>query len=272
VIGTYAAWLARNRNVISWEAVTQPYLKKHMMAYKLASRWFAVSVAVSNAIRDQVRNERGVSEDKTQTIHYGVDLETYFPGKQDTIRRLLKLKSDTCIISTVARLTEQKGHCYLLPAIPEVVRMHPQAHFVFIGDGPLRPLLEKQCLDLGIRNHVHFLGFRQDVVELLQSTDLFVLPSLYEGLPNVVLEAMACGLPVIATAVDGTPEAVVDGETGILVPSKDPEKLKQALLALIPDNNKRRTMGKNARHCVETDFSFDRQLSEFVALYEKLSP
>ena len=272
VIGAYAAWLTGVRNVISWEAVTQPYSLKHMMAYRLAAKWFAVSVAVSNAIRDEVMQKRHVGLEKTQTIHYGVDLEAYHPAKNHILHELLGLNSDVCIVSTVARLTPQKGHVYLIPALPDIVKAYPQAHFVFIGDGPLRNSLETQCRELEITEHVHFLGFRDDVAALLQSSDLFVLPSLYEGLPNVVLEAMACGLPVIATAVDGTPEAVVEGETGFLVEPKDPEALKTALMALINNRGLRQEMGMKSRTRVEQYFSLERQIKEFIALYDKLSP
>jgi glycosyltransferase involved in cell wall biosynthesis len=114
---------------------------------------------------------------------------------------------------------------------------------------------------------VHFLGFRSDVAEVLNAFDVFVLPSLYEGLPNAVLEAMACGLPVVATKVDGTPEAVIDGQSGILVPPADPKRLEEALVRVLSDAPLRRRLGRGARKRVETDFALGGQIESFLRLY-----
>jgi glycosyltransferase involved in cell wall biosynthesis len=270
VIGTYAAKLAGLNHIISWEAVTQPYKLKHLTAYRLASKWFARSVAVSHAIERQLNHQRHVSPLKTCTIQYGVDIKRFAPGKDRGLYKELNLNSRNILIGTVARLTEQKGHRYLIEAMPEVLRLFPTARFIFIGDGPLYTELDGQTRSLGVSEAVHFLGFRTDISRLLQNFDLFVLPSIYEGLPNVVLEAMACGLPVIATAVDGTPEAVVHGKTGILVPSRQPKFLEDAMILLLNEPGKLKQFGQAGRKRIENEFSLESQVAQFVALYQSM--
>lgn len=270
VIGTYAAKIAGLNRIISWEAVTQPYKLKHLTAYRLASKWFTRSVAVSHAIERQVNSKRHVSPSKTCTIQYGVDIKQFAPGRDRSLYRELGLNSDHILIGTVARFTEQKGHQYLIEAVPEVTRIYPSARFIFIGDGPLHSELDRLVRSLGVSEAVHFLGFRKDIPRLLRNLDLFVLPSMYEGLPNVVLEAMACGLPVIATAVDGTPEAVVHGKTGFLVPSGQPKSLEDAIISLLNEPGKLKQFGRAGRKRIENQFSLEGQVARFVALYESM--
>ena len=135
---------------------------------------------------------------------------------------------DAPLIGAVARLTHEKGIDRLIRAAPTVVAKCPEVRFVIVGDGPERPLLEAEAGRLGVDAHFHFAGHRADVGELLPAFDLFVLPSLREGLPFAVLEAMSAGLPVVATRVGGVPEAVAEGVTGLLVPADDPDALADA--------------------------------------------
>jgi glycosyltransferase involved in cell wall biosynthesis len=270
VIGTLAARLAGVNRIVSWEAVTQPYGVKQMAAYRLAAKGYTVSVSVSEAIRDQVRRERRVPAAKTRTIRYGVDAEKFNPVSGGSYRNELGIPRGKIVFGTIARLTEQKGHRYLLEALPKIVPECPDALFLFAGDGPLRASLEARAAALGVERHVRFLGFRSDVVSLLAAFDAFVLPSLYEGLPNAVLEAMACARPVIATSVDGTPEAVVHGETGLLVPPGDPAALADALLYFVRNRSLMKRMGRNGRERAVNEFGIDRQISAFDELYRKL--
>jgi glycosyltransferase involved in cell wall biosynthesis len=146
----------------------------------------------------------------------------------------------------------------------------PNAIFVLVGDGSERASLEAQAARLGIGDRVIFLGYRDDVAELLASCDLLVLPSLYEGLPLSVLEAMAAGKPVVATSVGGTPEAVLDGETGFLVPSRDPTALVRAIQRLLKDACLRRKMGMAGRRRVQRNFSPTQMVAGVTQMYEKL--
>jgi glycosyltransferase involved in cell wall biosynthesis len=270
VIGALAAWFAGVKAVISWEVVTAPQQRRHSLAYSLAQRKFTKVVSVSDAIARIVVEDRGVPAEKVVTIHYGVDIEKYYMNGALNIRAELGIGEDKTILGTVARLTEQKGHCYLIEAAPAVISKFPNVKFVFVGGGPLEDALKRQTKELGIEEHFLFLGFRQDVVELLNTCDVFVLPSLYEGFPNVVLEAMACGKPVIATSVDGTPEAVVHGETGYLVEPENPKVLSDALISLLNHPDQLKLFGKNGRSRVENHFSLKRQIQQFEDLFNSI--
>jgi glycosyltransferase involved in cell wall biosynthesis len=270
ILGAVAAKIAGVPFVVSWDVVTQPFKTLHKMAYSVAKRNMNLVVTVSDAINRKTVAERNMPVDRVKTIHYGVDLDKFNTNGVDTAvkRRELGLSEDELLVGVVARLNEQKGHKYLVAAAPEIVKQFPHVRFVFVGDGPLRADIEKQIDDLGISRHFTFLGFRDDVHEILKVFDIFVLPSLYEGLPNVVLEAMAAGKPIIATAVDGTPEAVADGETGLLVPSREPEPLKSAIIKLVSDEKTRLVMARNARKRAESHFSLEKQVRAFENLYD----
>jgi glycosyltransferase involved in cell wall biosynthesis len=163
----------------------------------------------------------------------------------------------------VARLDEQKGHRYLLEAAVEI----PEAVFVLVGDGPERAALEKQVHQLKLEDRVLFFGFRNDIQNWLSACDLFVLPSLYEGLPIAVLEAMAAGKPVIATDIPGNREAVVDGLTGCLVAPQDPRSLAVAIRSLLADSALRKRMGQAGREIVSQKFSMKEMVRQVTEVY-----
>ena len=272
IIGAYTAKLVGIKRVVSWDAMTAPYHygMKNLLAYRLASKWFTVSAAVSQAIREKIVQERHVPVEKTTTIHYGVDLQHFKDTRNDAYRKKLGFHSKDIVLGTVARLSEQKGHWYLIDAVKEVVRKYPNIHVLFIGDGPLRKELELQVKRHGLDSIIQFLGFRSDIKELLGVFDIFILPSLFEGLPNVILEAMACGKPVIATNVSGIPEVVVDHQTGILIPPKDSDAIVQAIFEMLQDPGKIKMMGRMSRERVEKKFNLEGQVNAFIRLYEKM--
>jgi glycosyltransferase involved in cell wall biosynthesis len=169
-------------------------------------------------------------------------------------------------VIAVGRLTPQKGLETLIEAAPKVARAVPDAGFLIVGDGPLRAGLERAARASGAG--VVFAGERRDVQDLMRGARALALPSVYEGLPLVALEAMACGLPVVASGVDGVPEAVEDGETGVLVPPGDAERLADALIGLLRDPAKAEAMGRRGRARVEAHFSAERMVEETQAVYE----
>lgn len=270
VIGAFAARRANVPIDISWECVTHPYKFRHMFTYRKALKTIDMVVAVSDAIRNEVITKRGAPREKTQTIHYGVDIQKYkiFDGKAK--RAELGVHDDEILFGVNARMTIQKGHIYLVEAAKEVVRKYPNVKFALAGDGPLHGDLENQIKRSGLQQHFMLLGFRNDIVELLNAYDMFVLPSLWEGLPNVVLEAMACGKGVIATAVDGTVEAVNDGETGLLVPAKAPTALAEALIKVLDNPELIKSMGKKSRARIEAEFTIEKEVKKFEQLYDSL--
>jgi glycosyltransferase involved in cell wall biosynthesis len=171
------------------------------------------------------------------------------------MRRSLEIPADTPVVLTVARFTAQKGHRVLLEAIPAVLAHQPDTRFLWVGDGPEREALYESVLARGLAAHVRLLGQRHDVRALMGAVDLFVLPSLFEGLPLVVLEAMAAGLPVIGTRVCGTSEAIEDGVTGRLVETEDAAGLAAAVIEALHQPERAARWAAAARQRVWRDFS-----------------
>ncbi len=147
---------------------------------------------------------------------------------------------------------------------------HPHLHFLFVGDGELKAELQAQVQSLNLSGNVHFLGNRSDVPALLAASDFFVLPSLWEGLPMALLEAMAAGKPVVATAVSGTKLVMIPNETGLVVPPGDAQKLAEAILQLVSDPVRAKAMGIAARQQVAKEFSAQKQADDHLALYRRL--
>jgi len=169
-------------------------------------------------------------------------------------------------VVTLARLSPQKGIDTLVTAAGLV----PEAKFLVVGDGPERTALEAQAESLGISSRVSFLGHRRDVPALLASADVFALPSLFEGLPLSVLEAMAAAKPVVASRIGGTDEAVVDGVTGILVPPSDPAALAQAIRTVLADPQLAARMGGAGRARVHEAFTAQAMARGVEAVYDEL--
>ena len=170
---------------------------------------------------------------------------------------------------TVGRFSEQKGHRYLLAAIPDVLARHPATYFLWAGEGDLEADLRAEARRLGLEGQVRFLGRRDDVPHLLAAADPFVLPSLFEGLPLAVLEAMAARLPVVGTRVCGTSEAVQDGVTGRLVPPEDAAALTAAIVQVLDAPDLAARWGAAGRARVAHEFNAARMVGEVVAVYEE---
>jgi glycosyltransferase involved in cell wall biosynthesis len=174
------------------------------------------------------------------------------------------------MVICVAKMLEQKGHRHLIAALAARSRVEGDAiHLVLVGDGPLRSEIASDVHRAGLTDRVHLLGARSDVPRLLSAADAFVLPSLWEGLPMALLEAMAAGLPVIATSVSGTRQVVEDGRTGILVTPADSNALAQAISRVVADAALRGRLGRAARAHVRAEFSVDRQALRHLKLYRE---
>ena len=187
----------------------------------------------------------------------------------NTTRRTLGFTEDEILYTVVGTLKEQKGHRYLVEAVAPLIARTPQLHILIVGDGALRGSLETQVRAAGIEGNVHFLGNRSDVPAILSASDVFVLPSLWEGLPMALIEAMASGLPVIATLVSGSQQVVEQGRSGILVPPGEVAPLRQAIEDLLADPEWARLLGKAARQRVEEAYSARRQAEEHLSLYRR---
>ncbi|MEM2960528.1 MAG: glycosyltransferase, partial [Candidatus Bathyarchaeia archaeon] len=214
--------------------------------------------------------KRGMDRKKLIYIPNGKDF-SYLRVKdsRDSVRKELGLDKNEIAIGIVARLDVQKGHIYLLEALKMVIKERPTIKLFLVGDGPLKRKLQKLCLRLGIKEKVVFLGTRRDVPRLLKAFDIFVLPSLWEGMSGALMEAMAVGLPVIATAVDGNLELIEDGKNGVLAPPKDPISLKQKLMDLIYNPEKSRRLARNATKIIK-NYSIKNMVSQYEATFKKV--
>ena len=273
VLGALVGKAAGAKAVFSWETISSPkWLVPHRLySYRCAIRLADRVISVSNATSDWLIQKRGVSPYSVTVIPYGVNLSLYHQKENKAKLTELGISKDDPIVGMTGRLHSQKGHIYLIEAAREISRQIPNVRFLIIGDGPLREDLIARVKAYKLDSNFFFLGFRHDVPELLRCLDIFTLPSLYQGLPNVVLEAMATGKPVVATPVDGTKEAVLDGRTGLLVPEKNPAKLADALLSLLRNPMYARELGQNGRNRVKQLFSLETQVKKFEELYETYS-
>jgi glycosyltransferase involved in cell wall biosynthesis len=271
MMGALVGKWAGAKGVFSWETISSPewLIPRRLYPYRAVIRLADKVISVSRATARWLVEKRGVSPEHIVVIPYGVDLSLFKNGEDKELRRELGLSDHQPVVGMVGRLVPQKGHRYLIDAAVKVIESVPDVRFVLAGDGPLRPELEQQVCDRGLQDHFFFLGLRHDIPRVLRSFDIFTLPSMFEGLPNVVLEAMATSKPIVATPVDGTKEAVKHGTSGLLVPPRNIDKLASALIELLKNPKRAREMGRNARERVEKEFSLELQVKSFEDLFER---
>jgi glycosyltransferase involved in cell wall biosynthesis len=235
-------------------------------------RRVARGIAISEAIREYMITVEGAPPDRAMTIHYGLDLrkQERGGGARDVIRAELGLPPQSPILGSVCRLIEQKGLSDGLRAFWQLSRKSSDAHYVIVGDGPLRDQLRQEAEGYGLAHRVHFLGWRDDAAQLMTAFDALIMPSRWEGFGLVVLEAMAAKLPIVATRVSALPEIVVDGETGFLVTPGDIQALSQAMLDICEYPAQAREMGIAGRARLETEFSAEKMIERTAALYAAL--
>lgn len=239
--------------------------------YRLLSHMLSGYVAISDEVREVMLRHIGPIQDRIFTIYNGVDLRRYGHSVDKiAMRKKLGLRADAQVIATVGTLKTQKGHKFLVDAATMIVPQHTDLHFLFIGDGELKAELQAQVQSLNLSDNIHFLGNRSDVPDLLIASDFFVLPSLWEGMPIALLEAMAAAKPVVATEVSGTKQIMIHNETGLIVPPGDAPKLAKAILKLISDPARAKAMGLAARQRVAKEFSAQKQADDHLALYRRL--
>jgi glycosyltransferase involved in cell wall biosynthesis len=253
-------------------AFKNPFAKALFWLYDKALFALATDVVilVSNTIRQQVITNRLLPERKAIYIPNGINVINSPPIKTNRIIELkqnLKIIPTNLVIGTVARLVWFKGLHTLISAMPDILKSHPNTTLIIIGDGPLRANLEKQVQDLELDQYVLFLGERNDAVAILPVLDIFVLPSVSEGMPITILEAMAAAKPVVASNVGGIPELVSDGVTGFLVPSDKPVSLAVATIKLLDDSILRQKMGILAKQKVVNEFSAVRMVENTLSAY-----
>ncbi len=267
IYGAPAGRLARAA-VVHTKHGKNPKGGTRLVAGNIAGRLVHAFVAVSEETANVARKRHEVSQRRLFVIDNGIELSKFHPDAdaRARIRRELGVVGDACVIGTVGRIAAEKDHARLVRAAAPL--LGPETHLAIAGDGPLLPALREQVHQLGVSKFAHLLGVRRDVPAVLNAFDVFAMSSVTEGLPLVIPEAMATGLPVVSTNVGGIPNVIDEGQTGFLV--ADEAGLHDRLAALVHDPALRRACGERARHAAVNRFSAERMQREYLQLYSRV--
>jgi glycosyltransferase involved in cell wall biosynthesis len=227
-------------------------------------------IAICKNMKDTLVQSYGMPSGKIAVVYTGIDMAVseYEVTLNEKLRRELRLRDKSLLLTSMGRLTDQKGHTFLIAATEKLANEYPALMILLVGDGPLRKALETDVNRKGLANRVIFTGFREKFREVLSVSDIFVFPSLEEGFPFMLIESMAASIPIIATSVGGIPEAVIDGENGILVPPRDVDALVAAIKLLLESASLRDEMGRKGRLRATALFSRDKMIADTFALYK----
>ena len=269
--GRLGAMLAGVPIVIGTEVnIYQHKRRSHALAERMLMAGTDRVIVSAASVRDFYIDQVHADPAKVAVIYNAVDFgmaQANIP--RDRMRSTLGVPQDALVAGIIARLTAQKGHRFLFSALAGDARL-ANIHLLVVGDGDLRDALVAEAGALGLEARVHFVGARRDLGDLLGLIDVFVMPSLWEGLPLSLVLAMGAGVPAVATAVAGIPEVVEDGHTGLLVPPADPVALAGALARLFGDGDLRRRIGAAARVSVLPRFGIEKYVASMVGVYEEL--
>ncbi len=242
-----------------------PSFLKGRCLKRFSDRWIDRVLTVSEDNSGHLVSEHGTAIGKIRVVYIGIP----DPGEQEplNLRKSLRIKQESFVIAAVGSLEDRKGYPTALDAmagLPEDV------HLVIAGKGEKESEYRRRTGELGLEERIHFIGFRDDIESIMREVDLLILPSVMEATPYVIVEAMAAGLPVVASGIYGIPELVKDGKTGILVPPGDTEALALAVKHLARDSDRRKDMGAEGRRRYESRFRIERSVSETVDVYSEL--
>lgn len=260
IVGRYAGWRSGVPVVISSVRVAERERRYHLTVDRWTNGLVDMEVCVSKAVERFTTEEAGIPESKLAVIPNGIDVSAYeiepFPGGQP-------------VVTFVGRLHAQKGVDILIRAAGKILRNIPGTTFSIVGEGPEKKALRNLAAREGVSEHIRFTGFVGNVGRVLAASHLLVLPSRWEGMPNVALEAMACARPVVASNVDGCSELVADGKTGLLISPEDPDALADAVLEILQSPERAKAMGQAGRSRVEKEFGVSKMANAYEELYEK---
>lgn len=272
--GRIAAWLARVPVIISSEHNIYVYKEKRLVrriTNYVLSGITDLMVAVSDAVAKDLIKYDGIDQSKIITLHNGVDTDR-FDGKEKSIniRLELRLGINDFVLGFIGRLVPNKGLHYLIDEVSILKKEHDNIKLLIVGDGSLIDSLKRKVKKLDLIDNVQFAGERRDIVDILSCIDIFVMPSVKEGLPNALLEAMAMRRPVIATNIGGIPEVVENNKTGILIESGKPKALAESVKRLKENGELARSMGNEARIHILDKFSIVSAVEKWQSLYVSL--
>ncbi len=256
-----------------------PKMKLYAWLDKFFLNRFDKVIAVSDTVKQEILNNN-ISSEKVLKIRNGINLDRFnISKKTENIRHELNIDQDYMVIGTVGRLSEEKGHIYLLDATEEILKKYPNTVFVFIGDGPLNKKLETRAKQIyetvksksgNYSNPFIFPGVRKDMPDIYSMMDIFILPSLTEGLPMVLLEAMASRIPVVATRVGAVPNVIEHNHSGVLIPHSDSQSIASALMDLLYNREKAKDLANNGRKIVEQEYSSKSMAKKYIDVYKSI--
>lgn len=265
VLGGLAARICGIRCVLT-RRVDNPENKFFIkLKYKLYDQVITISNGIKNVLVDQ-----GISDEDIVVVTSAVDLQKFHP-KKINIKKRFYIPEESYVIGVAAQLIERKGHQYLLQVAPDILHQFPYVRFLFFGKGPKEQELKSKCEQLGISDKVKFVGFVSDIENIFPGLDLLVHPAYMEGLGVTLIQAAACGIPVVAGRAGGIPEIIKDGQNGFLVPPRNAKALLDKVIYLLhhPDIAKR--LGENGIRIAESEFSIDHMVKGNHDIYLKLT-
>ena len=266
MLGGLAASIADVPAVVSRRVDNTEMRLLAALRYRPFKKIIAISEAIAAVLRDH-----DVDDDRIEVIRSAVDTEHFAaPADCAAYRADFGLPQDALVIAAAGQLIPRKGHRYLLQAVAELQHSHPNLRTIIFGEGYLNNQLREQAASLGLGEVVQFAGFRDDLDSYMSCVDVFVHPALAEGLGVVTLKAAAAGVPVVGFKAGGLVEAVVDGQTGILVQPENVEELRGAIAALLDDAGLRQQMGAAGRERMQNEFSIDTMVDKHITLYESV--
>ncbi|MCC2640302.1 MAG: putative Phosphatidylinositol alpha-mannosyltransferase [Nitrospira sp.] len=221
--------------------------------------------------RDLIQRD-GLAPDRVAAFPIGLDVEYFSPAKpRQDIRSELGIPAGHRLVGLISYLRDYKGHRYFVEAAAKVLKQHQGAAFLIVGEGPEEQNIRVQIERLGLTGDVRMLGFREDLLDVFRSLDLFVIPTI-EGdtIPQVLMQALAIGLPVVSTTTGSIPDVVADGESGFIVPPRDADALADRIGRLLADSDLRASMGRRGRQTVERCYSIDRMVDELERVYQRV--
>jgi glycosyltransferase involved in cell wall biosynthesis len=266
-----AARLAKNKPLTIRTRHLSTPIGKNLMSTFLYNALPHFIITTGEAIRKQMITVNHFNPDKIISIPTGVDTDIFKPEKMyDDVRKELNLEGSTPLVGAVSVIRSWKGLDYLVKAVPFVLKEVPEVRFIIAGEGIHRKTLEKTLEKTGINGKVYLLGYRENIASILNSIDIFVHPSYAnEGVSQSILQAMAMEKPVIASNLAPLKEVVIENETGILVPKKEPEGIARAVIRLLRDKKLSKQLGENGRRLAMKSYSFDGMLDKLETLYKE---
>lgn len=246
--------------------------RKRMIANRLLLQRRDRVIGVGEAVRQALIHNEGIPAKRVEVVYNGIDVAAFANGKPNraAVRAELGLGADDFVLLLVARLDPIKDLATAVRTAGRVARQFPRARLVLVGEGPERAPVEALIRDQGLGEHVRLLGLRHDVARLLPAADVFLLTSISEGIPVTVLEALAAGVPVVATDVGGLPEIIVDGQNGFLAPARDDAALAERVVRLAKDVNLRAQLAEKGRREAEARFTEAQMHAGYEQLYREM--